>query len=95
MSKEEDGRRGFRVRGRVQGVGFRWWTRRTAQGLGVRGLVRNMPDGSVEVHAVGPADALARLEEALRRGPPAARVERIDAMAADPAADRPDFTIDA
>jgi len=86
-------RRGFRVSGRVQGVGFRWWTRRAAQALGLGGSVRNMPDGSVEVHAVGPPDVVARLEAALREGPPASRVARVDSIAADPSASRSDFVI--
>lgn len=67
----------FEVRGRVQGVGFRWWTRNTAQRLGINGTVRNRPDGSVEVAASGSATALASLERALRQGPPGAGVERV------------------
>ena len=66
------------LHGRVQGVGFRWWTCRQATGAGIRGTVRNLPDGSVEVRAAGPGDALARFLEALRRGPPGARVERTE-----------------
>lgn len=85
MSMEGQGgdahRRGYRVIGRVQGVGFRWWTQRTAVGLGLGGWVRNEPDGSVVVQATGPAAALAELEEALRRGPIGARVDRIEAIA--------------
>ncbi|HUF75719.1 MAG TPA: acylphosphatase [Longimicrobiales bacterium] len=80
--------RGFRVTGRVQGVGFRWWTQRTAQRLGLAGSVRNCPDGSVEVQVVGEPDVVARLESALREGPPASRVERIARVPADPAAPR-------
>lgn len=71
------------VRGRVQGVGFRWFVRKAAGELGLRGSVRNLPDGSVEVIAAGPADALVSLEERLRNGPPAARVSEV---AAGPAA---------
>ena len=63
------------LRGRVQGVGFRWWTCRQATGSGIRGTVRNLPDGSVEVRAAGPDDELARFLEAIRRGPPGARVD--------------------
>lgn len=81
--------------GRVQGVGFRFWTRRTARALGLAGRVRNLPDGSVEVQAVGPEEALARLETALAEGPPAARVERVERVPADPRAPVTDFEIDA
>jgi acylphosphatase len=69
---------GFMIHGRVQGVGFRWWTRRTAQSLGIAGSVRNRPDGSVEVRARGPHDALSEFETRLRRGPPSASVRRIE-----------------
>lgn len=68
-------RRGLRITGRVQGVGFRWFTRRTAGELDVRGAVRNRSDGSVEVHAEGPGDILDRFEERLRQGPRGARVD--------------------
>jgi len=66
-----------RVEGRVQGVGFRWFVRETAADLGLAGWVRNLPDGSVEVSAVGEADALATLRERLIAGPPHARVARL------------------
>jgi acylphosphatase len=72
--------RGYRVMGRVQGVGFRQWTRRTAERLGLSGSVRNLPDGSVEVMARGAAAALSELEAALHRGPLAARVERVESL---------------
>jgi acylphosphatase len=49
------------VRGRVQGVGFRWWTRSRALELGLRGWARNLPDGRVEVLAQGEAAAVDRL----------------------------------
>lgn len=65
------------IHGRVQGVGFRWWTQRLAQGLGLRGSVWNRPDGGVEVHAVGPDAAVASLAQALRKGPPTARVDAV------------------
>jgi acylphosphatase len=72
--------RGFRVVGRVQGVGFRQWTRRTAERLGLSGTVRNLPDGSVEVWATGSNAALHELESALRKGPLAARVDRVESL---------------
>lgn len=69
---------GYRVTGRVQGVGFRWWTRSLAVRLGVSGTVRNLPDGSVEVHARGTDDQLRRLAAELADGPPGARVTSVD-----------------
>ena len=74
---------GFRVKGRVQGVGFRWWTRRMATELGLRGVVLNRRDGSVEVHAVGDIDSVERLEAYLVDGPPGSRVDRVARVASD------------
>jgi acylphosphatase len=73
---------GFRVTGRVQGVGFRWWTRSQAARLGVVGTVRNTDDGSVEVQARGSDDALASLERLLMEGPPHARVTAVERIPA-------------
>ena len=70
----------FRVRGRVQGVGFRWWTRSRALELGLAGSVRNCSDGSVEVQVSGSDAAIARLERDLRQGPPSARVEAVEPL---------------
>jgi acylphosphatase len=64
-----------RVRGRVQGVSFRFYTRDQATALGLAGWVSNCDDGSVEVVAEGPRLALERLLAWLRHGPPAARVD--------------------
>ena len=61
--------RGWLVTGRVQGVGFRYFVRRTAEGLGLTGWVRNMPDGRVEVLGQGTAPALVELGLALAQGP--------------------------
>ncbi len=69
--------RGYLVHGRVQGVGFRWWTRGMCRRLGIAGHVRNLPDGSVEVQVLGPVEALAELERLLWEGPPAARVDEV------------------
>jgi acylphosphatase len=68
------------IRGRVQGVGFRWFVTSEAERLQLGGYVRNLPDGSVEVVSRGPEDALATLEARLRRGPPAARVEAVETL---------------
>lgn len=63
----------FFVRGRVQGVGFRWWVRSRALELGLVGHARNMVDGRVEVQAQGSRDAIVRLEQLLREQPSSAR----------------------
>ena len=68
----------FRIRGRVQGVGFRWWTRSLADRLGLEGGVRNCEDGTVEVQVRGLADRIAEFRSALTEGPPGARVEVVE-----------------
>jgi acylphosphatase len=67
----------FLIKGRVQGVGFRWFVHREASNLNLRGWVRNTEDGEVEVLACGTADELASLRAALHRGPRGARVDHI------------------
>lgn len=67
----------FVVSGRVQGVSFRAATRAAATRLALRGWVRNLPDGDVELLACGGATALDRLEKWLWQGPPAARVTQV------------------
>ena len=71
---------GFRVTGRVQGVGFRWWTRSLATRLGVSGAVRNLPDGTVLVHARGTDDQLEQLRAHLVQGPPGAFVDAVEPL---------------
>ena len=66
-----------RVAGYVQGVGFRAYVRKRAMQLGLRGWVRNRPDGSVEVVAHGPAQAISQLRVILARGPMGARVDAV------------------
>jgi len=68
----------FVVRGRVQGVGFRWFVMVEAGRLGLEGYVRNLPDSSVEVVARGAREAMRELEEALTRGPSTARVDGVE-----------------
>ena len=68
----------WRLRGRVQGVGFRWFTRNAARELGVAGKVRNLPDGRVEIEAVAPEGVLEHLKERVLEGPPGARVSGLD-----------------
>jgi acylphosphatase len=72
--------RRFTVHGRVQGVFFRDSTRREAQRLGISGHAINLPDGTVEVLASGPEEALAELERWLHEGPPMSRVTRVEAV---------------
>ena len=57
------------VRGRVQGVGFRWWTRARALELGLSGFARNLTDGRVEISAQGPPEAIERLRELIGEEP--------------------------
>jgi acylphosphatase len=62
------------IRGRVQGVGFRYWVVEEAERLGLKGWVRNQRDGSVELEAEGPEEKLFEFEKLLWQGPPLARV---------------------
>ncbi len=73
----------FRVRGRVQGVGYRFFALRKAQALGLAGWVRNGADGSVFGEAGGPEAALAGFYTALKAGPPFSSVQSLDWQALD------------
>src|ERR1700751_6078452 len=86
--------RRFLVRGRVQGVGFRWFVEREAHLLGVAGWVRNNHDGSVEVLAQGTRDQLSGLHSRLRGGPPAARFDNIEVSEAQPVSGLSSFRIE-
>lgn len=66
------------ARGRVQGVGFRWFVRETARALGVAGWVRNRPDGGVEVAADGTDASIGALRTALEQGPTGAAVSAVE-----------------
>ena len=76
--------RKFVVRGRVQGVGFRWFVEREARTLGISGWVRNNSDGSVEVLASGTQEQLFGLRSRLQQGPRAARVDSVEEAEAKP-----------
>ena len=93
MTEELKARR-FIVRGRVQGVGFRWFVEREAHILGIAGWVRNNADGSVEVLAQGSRDQLFGLRSRLREGPRAARVDGLEEADARPAASITSFRIE-
>ncbi len=79
MTKRQPERaRLYQVRGRVQGVGFRYFVQRAAADLGLTGYVKNLDDGRVEVYAAGSEAELSQLESRLWKGPPAAEVRGVD-----------------
>ena len=82
-----------RITGRVQGVGFRNFTRAQARRLGVTGWVRNERDGSVRLEAEGPREALDDLVEAVQEGPRTARVENVEVNWADATDNFEDFRV--
>jgi acylphosphatase len=86
--------RRFVVRGRVQGVGFRWFVEREAHILGIAGWVRNNHDGSVEVLAQGTRDQLSGLHGRLREGPRASRVDAVEVSEASPVTGMNSFRIE-
>src|SRR5581483_7636439 len=86
--------RRFVVRGRVQGVGFRWFVEREAHILGIAGWVRNNADSSVEVLAMGTPEQLAGLRSRLHQGPRAARVDDVQESEARPVAGLNTFRIE-
>jgi acylphosphatase len=85
--------RRFVIGGRVQGVGFRYFTADVAACEGVTGWVRNLPDGRVEAYVEGEAEAVTRVERALRQGPPAARVASVEVEIDEPSGTSRDFAI--
>jgi acylphosphatase len=74
----------YLVSGRVQGVGFRFFTEDAAVREGLSGHVRNLPDGRVEVTVEGEAEAVARFERTIWQGPPGARVDEVTTEAQPP-----------
>jgi acylphosphatase len=81
------------IHGRVQGVAFRYYTRSAANQLSLSGWVRNLPDGTVEVHAEGPQDKLGQLSEWLKKGPAIAIVNKLDLTWTDPKGEADPFEI--
>jgi acylphosphatase len=76
VSEPKQARRYF-VSGIVQGVGFRYFTQNAAERLHLSGYAKNVPDGSVEVYAIGTPEQLAKLRSALERGPWGASVSEV------------------
>lgn len=74
----------IKIYGRVQGVGFRYFTRKTAERLQVKGWVKNMQDGSVEAVLSGDETSLNKMIEQLQEGPASARVSDITVKQAEP-----------
>ena len=86
--------RRFIVRGRVQGVGFRWFVEREARTLDVSGWVRNNVDGTVEVLAMGSGEQLSALRGRLQAGCRGSRVDTVDELPAEPVAGLKTFRIE-
>jgi acylphosphatase len=84
----------YTVRGRVQGVGFRWFVEAEAHKLAIAGWVRNASDGSVEVLAMGTGEQLAALKTKLWQGPRAARVDEVEDHEAQPVSGFTTFRIE-
>ena len=85
--------RRYLIGGRVQGVGFRFFTEAAAAREGLSGWVRNLPDGRVEIEIEGDAEAVERFERNVRRGPPGARVSHVQVDAAVPIRRESGFSI--
>ncbi len=81
------------ILGRVQGVCYRAWTQEIARSLGLKGWVRNLPDGSVELLAQGAAEPLRELLRLCQQGPPAACVEAVEEAWSEADSDFADFSI--
>lgn len=78
MGRKEMEARRWLIRGRVQGVGYRYFAQRAATELGLKGYARNLDDGRVEVYAAGPAEKLSDLAGMLHRGPRWADVRGVE-----------------
>ncbi len=78
MARQEKIARFFWIRGRVQGVGYRFFAQYCAEQIGVTGYARNLDDGRVEVYAVGTSEQLSRLAGLLRKGPRLADVRAVE-----------------
>ena len=76
------------VSGRVQGVGFRYYTQKQAARIGIRGYVKNLYNGNVEVYAAGTEEQLTLLKQYLKTGP---SLSHVDSIHVEDLADGPDF----
>ena len=85
--------RRFLVSGRVQGVGYRYFTQEAAMLEGLSGWVRNLPDGSVEIFAEGDAEAVERFSHRLAQGPPLSRVKSVSTDEETPSGRGGPFTV--
>ena len=83
MPPRQHAARRWLIRGRVQGVGFRYFAQHSALNLGLTGYVRNLDDGRVEVYAIGPEACLSELAGLLHRGPRWAEVHGVDEQEAE------------
>jgi len=83
----------WRVVGRVQGVGFRWFVQQAARRRRMLGDVRNLADGRVEIRVSGASDQVAKLLCEVRQGPPGARVEGVENLVPDPGLTFGDFEV--
>ena len=93
MEEVQEKRLNLFVKGRVQGVGFRYYTYQIGMTLILKGWVRNRFNGDVEVLAEGPKNRLNLLLREIRKGPPYSHVDDIDITWSDPVGDLPPFTI--
>ena len=80
MRTDHESSRAFKVRGRVQGVGFRWWAQHLARSLGLKGTVCNCADGPVEITFRGAAEAVTEMSARLEFGPGAAHVAGLEEL---------------
>ncbi|MEE9133587.1 MAG: acylphosphatase [Gemmatimonadota bacterium] len=92
MCADQEAKKAFKVHGRVQGVGFRWWAQHQARSLGLRGTVRNCADGAVEIAFAGGGEAVEEMRRRLETGPPASYVVSLEELEP-PERFPPDFQI--
>ena len=95
MTAAETHARLYFVSGRVQGVGFRFFVEAEARALKLKGYVRNLHDGRVEVYAIGSERSLGELRRQLESGPPGSRVERVEEREAPRRSNYQNFVIEA
>jgi len=81
------------ISGRVQGVGFRYFTQDAAAREGVTGWVRNLADGRVEAYLEGELDSVTRVERAIRQGPRGARVDHVEVDTEEPSGAYSGFSV--